>query len=135
MIGQCSPSSVETIEQVPTTGSFVVDTIKISAQIDSLSNIEGSGRIVYHFEHSQGAPDQLSFRVNESGVVMVVEYYSPLETNHYYPWSPKLTIQDTGGDSVIIRCAISGRFWRPDSGYEIEGTFFWSDSQRVLVVR
>ena len=138
MIGQCNKTPVEPIDQpeVQSDGKFVVDTVKIAARIDSSKRIEGYARIVVHFEHFQGVADQLTFVVNQWAKVAIVDYDRPLEMDRYYPWTPSLAIEDTGEDSVTIQCRISGAFWKPESSwYKTVGTFSWSDSQRVFVVR
>lgn len=117
-------------------GLFVVDTVTVTAQAGNLTGLAVTAHITYHFEGLPGSPDRMRLSVLDANASATTDFSSPIPVDTYTLWTPKITTNDPGADSVLARFSMSGRFWDvQDSKPAQYGDFAWSDSQMVAIER
>lgn len=134
LFSQCNKNTTEPDQ--PGSGVFVVDTLTVTAQAGSLTGLAVTAHVTYHFEGVPGSPDRLRLSVLGANASATADFSSPIPVNTYTLWTPKITTNDPGTDSVVASFSMSGRFWDvQDSKPAQYGNFAWSDSQMVAIDR
>ncbi|HEY9165678.1 MAG TPA: hypothetical protein VIS48_05900 [Candidatus Kryptonia bacterium] len=127
------------------TGVFIVDSIGTNASVkrdSSTNNLRTfvTFSLVYHFENSPGALDNISlFMKNSYGVNVIIDYIGPESMNDSHRFAQQFSFPDSlsGKDSVKVIRGLSGTFWIKNStnGYDLSGNFSWKDSLYVPIER
>lgn len=134
LFSQCSKNTTEPDHTGD--GMFVVDTVTVTAQAGSLTGLSVTAHVTYHFEGLPGSPDRLRLSVLDVNAAATADYVSPIPVDTYTLWTPKITMNDPGTDSVLASFSVSGRFWdMQDSKPVLYGDFGWSENRMVAIVR
>lgn len=133
LFSQCNKNTTEPDQGG---GTFVVDSVTVTAQASSLTGLAVTAHVTYHFEGSPGSPDRLRLTVLDANASVTTNFSSPIPVDSYTQWAPKITTNDPGTDSVLASFSVSGRFWdMQDSKSVLHGDFAWSENRMVAIVR
>jgi len=122
------------ISSLPSKARFVVDSLNITANPDSVH-----AKLMYHFEGSPGYLSSFTLEVYYSGNTEAygIKLNGPIDSvgiNFTKYKAFKLYITPAVGYSTISKCTITGCYVTlTEKGWEKSESFTWSDSTKIII--